>query len=89
LKGKKTVKIDQNFVDTFEICKTLLCNDPILQNPDFSKQFILTTDASNVALGAVLSQDSLGSDKPVSFASRTLNDTEQNYSTVEKEMLGN
>lgn len=87
LKGKKTVKIDQNFIDTFEICKTLLCNDPILQYPDFSKQFILTTDASNVALGAVLSQGSLGSDKPVSFASRTLNETEQNYSTVEKEML--
>jgi len=38
-------------------------------------------------LGAVLSQGSLGSDKAVSFASRTLNDTEQNYSTVEKEML--
>jgi len=37
-------------------------------------------------LGAVLSQDSLGSDKPVSLASRTLNDTEQN-SKVEKEML--
>lgn len=87
LKGKKTVKIDQNFIDTFEICKTLLCNDPISQYPDFSKQFILTTDASNVALGAVLSQGSLGSDKPVSFASRTLNETEQNYSTVEKEML--
>jgi len=37
LKGKKTVKIDQKFVDTFEICKTLLCNDPILEYPDFSK----------------------------------------------------
>jgi len=32
-------------------------------------------------LGAVLSQGSLGIDKPVFFASRTLNDTEQNYST--------
>jgi len=40
-----------------------------------------------VAIGAVLSQGTLGSDRPVSFASRTLNDREINYSTVEKEML--
>lgn len=88
LKGdRKSVTIDQEYVDTFEKCKTLLCNDPLLQYPDFSKRFILTTDASNVALGAVLSQGPLGSDKPVCFASRTLSDTERNYATVEKEML--
>lgn len=45
--------------------------------------FTLTTDASNVALGAVLSQ----SNHPICFASRTLNDHEINYSTTEKELL--
>lgn len=88
LKGKqKTIKIYSEYKDTFESCKMFLCNDPILQYPDFSKQFILTTNASNVAIGAVLSQGTLGKDKLVSFASRTLSDTELNYSTVEKEML--
>lgn len=88
LKGNlNSVTIDQEYIDAFEKCKTLLCNDPLLQYPDLSKRFILTTDASNVALGAVLSQGPLGSDKPVCFASRTLSDTERNYATVEKEML--
>lgn len=62
-------------------------NDPILQYPDFEKPFVLTTDASNVAIGSVLSQGTIGSDLPVAYASRTLNTHEQNYSTTEKELL--
>ncbi|KAJ3654355.1 hypothetical protein Zmor_013548 [Zophobas morio] len=86
---KKNAKIthDQQFITTFETCKKILINHPILQYPDFSRPFILTTDASNVALGAVLSQGQLGEDKPIAYASRTLNETEQKYSTIEKELL--
>lgn len=62
-------------------------NDPILQYPDFTKPFVLTTDASNIALGAVLSQGRIGNDKPICFASRTLSESEINYSTIEKELL--
>lgn len=51
-------------------------NDPILQYPDFSQDFNLTTDASNFAIGAVLSQGKIGSDRPIAYASRTLNDSE-------------
>ncbi|KAI5735703.1 hypothetical protein M8J77_021620 [Diaphorina citri] len=88
---KKDAKIDitdVEYKDCFEKCKIILANEPVLQYPDFSKPFILTTDASNVALGAVLSQGVLGQDKPIAFASRTLNDSERNYSTIEKELLG-
>lgn len=85
-KGKK-ITFDPEYVKSFEKCKTLLTNDPILQYPDFTKEFVLTTDASNVAIGAILSQGPIGSDKPVSYASRTLNDSELNYSTIEKELL--
>lgn len=85
-KGSKIV-YDQNYISCFEHCKTLLTNDPILQYPDFTKEFLLTTDASNVALGAVLSQGPIGSDKPIAYASRTLNSSELNYSTIEKELL--
>lgn len=55
LKGNKSVVIDEEFVKTFEMCKTLLCNQPILQYSDLEKTFKLTTDASNFAIGAVLS----------------------------------
>jgi hypothetical protein len=85
-KGSK-ITLDQNYVNCVEHCKTLLLNDPILQYPDFSREFLLTTDASNVAIGAVLSQGLIGSDKPIAYASRTLNSSELNYSTIEKELL--
>lgn len=87
LKGKKTVEISEDYKNAFEHAKTLLCNDPILTYPNYEQPFILTTDASNYALGAVLSQGQVGKDRPVAYASRTLNDTETNYSASEKEML--
>lgn len=86
-KGSKINVNDHNYVKCFEQCKTLLTNDPILQYPDFSKEFVLTTDASNLAIGAVLSQGPIGTDKPIAYASRTLNTSEINYSTIEKELL--
>lgn len=85
-KGSK-ITHNQQFIEAFNDCKKLLVNAPILQYPDFTKEFILTTDASNFALGAVLSQGPVGSDKPIAYASRTLNQSETKYSTIEKELL--
>lgn len=74
--------------NAFEELKERLINPPILQYPDFTKPFIVTTDASNEALGAVLSQgEKIGEDLPVAYASRSLNKAEMNYSTTEKELL--
>lgn len=87
---KKDSKIDLNNSDyqkSFETLKTVLINEPILKYPDYEKPFILTTDASNYSLGAVLSQGKIGSDLPIGYASRTLNNAEQHYSTTEKELL--
>lgn len=86
---KKDRKIIHNaeFINSFETCKNVLINDPILQHPDFTKPFLLTTDASNYAIGAVLSQGPVGTDLPIAYASRTLNPAECNYSTIEKELL--
>jgi hypothetical protein len=86
-KGAKVVHSPQ-FVESFNHLKELLINAPILRYPDFEKPFVLTTDASNIALGAVLSQNDPPNDLPVAFASRTFNETEQKYSTIEKELLG-
>lgn len=87
LKKNSSIKHDEEFVSAFNTCKTLLINAPILQYPDFSKKFILTTDASSVAIGAILSQGPIGQDRPIAFASRTLNESEQRYSTIERELL--
>jgi len=70
----------------FRALKQKLMTQPILQYPDFSKEFILTTDASNEGAGAVLSQGPIGKDLPIAYASRRFNKAEQNYSTVEKEL---
>lgn len=87
LKKNSKIIINDNYLKSFEKCKELLVNAPLLQYPDFEKPFILTTDASDFAIGAVLSQGSIGSDKPIAYASRTLNDSEKRYSTIEKELL--
>jgi hypothetical protein len=66
-----------------------LTSEPVLAFPDFSKPFVIFTDASDYGLGAVLSQlDENGKDRPIAYASRHLNKTEQKYSTIEKEAAG-
>ncbi|GJQ75525.1 hypothetical protein Trydic_g17611 [Trypoxylus dichotomus] len=76
----KDVRIEHtpDSIKSFDTCKNILSNDPILQYPDFNKPFNITTDASNVAIGAVLSQGSIGKDLPIAYASRTLNPAECN-----------
>lgn len=61
----------------------LITSDPILIYPDFNTPFYLTTDASNIAIGAVLSQNH----KAVCYANRTLNEHKIKYATIEKELL--
>lgn len=71
----------------FEELKEKLINPPILQYPDFSREFILTTDASGVGISGILSQGNIGSDLPIAYGSRSLSKSEKNYSTVQLEAL--
>lgn len=73
--------------EAFETLKKALVSEPVLRLPDFQKEFILHTDASGLALGAVLSQKVNGHLAPVAYASRTLNRHEKNYSAFELEAL--
>eukprot|EP00731_Ephydatia_muelleri_P033526 Em0031g34a len=73
---------------SFQKLKSLLCREPVLRSPDFTKEFVLQTDASDVGVGAVLSQlDEEGADHPVAYYSRKLLAREQKYATIEKECL--
>jgi len=71
----------------FQHLKSKLTRQPILQYPDFSKEFVLTTDASNQGVRAVFSQGPIGKDLPVAYASCSLNRPETHYTTSEKELL--
>jgi hypothetical protein len=79
--------MDYKAVKVFQELKTLLTKSPILRLPDFSKKFILQTDASNHAMGAVLSQIFDGEEHPVLYLSKTLSKSQRNYSTTQKEAL--
>jgi hypothetical protein len=74
--------------NNFELILEALTNPPLLVFPDFTKEFILSTDASDVGLGAILSQkDTEGNERVIAYASRGLLPSERNYVTYEKECL--
>lgn len=78
----------ENCETSFQKIKDQLISPPILQYPDFSKQFVVTVDASNIACGAVLSQiTDNGDDLPISFISKAFQKGEKNKPTIEKELI--
>lgn len=85
-KGRKYLWTDE-CQQAFETLKIKLTNAPILAHPDFSKPFILDTDASNNAIGAILSQNIDGFEKVIAFGSRTLSKSERKYCVTRKELL--
>lgn len=77
LKKDSVFKWSDDCQIAFETLKTKLIQPPILQYPDFTQTFRLTTDASDIACGAVLSQLKDGKDLPICFASRSFKKTEK------------
>jgi len=73
--------------NALEEVKRRLTTAPVLGCPDFDKTFVLQTDASDVGLGTVLSQDIEGQERVIGYGSRRLTATEGNYTTTEKECL--
>ncbi len=72
----------------FDTLKQALSTAPVLAFPDFTKDFILCTDASNIGIDAVLMEkDVNGKSRAVAFASRLLNSAERNYSVTNREAL--
>ena len=74
--------------ETFVLIKRMLIDEEnLLIRPDFSKTFILHTDASALGLGAVLSQMDGKYDKPIAYASRRTSNTEAHYGATQLEAL--
>ena len=71
---------------SFDQLKDILCKEPVLRPPDFSKDFIVICDASDYAIAAILSQGQVGKEHVICYASRVLRGAERKYSTYEKEL---
>ena len=84
----KHVKWNEKYDKAFIELKEVLTRAPILVTPDWTKPFILQTDASTFGLGYVLSQiDETGEEHLIAFASKELLQSERNYSAIEREAL--
>lgn len=62
--SNKKVKLNESEKSCFQQMRSILSSSDILICPDYSKVFILTTDAFDYAIGAVLSQGETGKDNP-------------------------
>ena len=74
--------------NAYQYIKTQYQNAPIFIGVDWKLEFHVHTDASDIAVGAMLAQNPTGkTDQPIAYASRLLSKAEKNYTTTEKEAL--
>ncbi|CAI7903078.1 unnamed protein product [Closterium sp. NIES-53] len=71
----------------FSTLKNVLCSPPVLRIADRHRPFEVVSDASNIAIGAVLLQDFGNGLQPIAYESRKLHPPEKNYPIHDREML--
>ena len=85
----KTVKTklfwDEAAVSSYKQSKKKLFSPVLLAPPRPGVKLTLTTDASDIVIGAVLAQED---GRPLGFFSRKLSTAQRKYSTFDKELLG-
>jgi len=79
---------NQECEEAFQALKERLISAPILVPPRDEGQYVLDTDASDTALGAVLQQEQDGQLRMIGYASRALTNAERRYCITSKELLG-
>ena len=82
-----TVEWNDRAEESFNALKEALVTAPVLANPDWKKQFKLHTDASDFAIGAMLTQGDGEEERPIAYMSRKLIAAQNNYTVSEKECL--
>ena len=93
--GKKRSKVQKQRVfvwgdeqqRAFDTLVDACCNTPVLAFADYTKPFIVHTDASSHGLGAVLYQVQDGKQRAIAYASRGLSVSEKNYPVHKLEFL--
>ncbi len=74
--------------NAFDTLKEHMSEAPLLKLPDSEQKYVVVTDASELALGAVLMQEGEQGLQPLAFWSRALRPTEKLYAAYDREMLG-
>lgn len=82
-KYRWTAKAEEAFLKL----KSALVSAPVLTMPDYARPFSIACDASDVAIGAVLTQEVEGEEHPISYFSQKLSPSERKYSVTERECL--
>jgi RNase H-like domain found in reverse transcriptase len=80
---KNAYKWSQEADSAFNTLKKAMCGAPVLALPDFTKEFVLETDASDKGVGAVLMQGR----RPLAFFNKSLGVKGHALSTYEKELV--
>ncbi len=87
MKKGKDFDFDETCLNSFQQLKNCFSADTFLVTPDRSKPFILETDASSFAMGAVLHQSHDSSLRPIGFYSAKWDKAQLNYAIPDKELL--
>ena len=91
MKKYSEIKLYQTHEECLSLLKDKLSLAPILKYPDFTKEFAIETDASQVGLGAVLTQEYEIEGKkyfmPMFYVSRSLKGDKRQYSVTDLEAL--
>ncbi|GJV70930.1 putative nucleotidyltransferase, ribonuclease H [Tanacetum coccineum] len=74
-------------IQAFDKLKRKLTHAPIMIKPDWSLPFEVMRDASDYVVGAVLGKRIDKYFKPIHYASKTMNEAQENYTTTKKELL--
>ena len=82
------MSLSKEALEAFEALKQACMSSPVLAFADYTKDFLLETDASKEGLGAVLSQKQEdGRFHPVAYGSQVLTMHEKNYHSTKLEFL--
>ena len=82
----KRLSWSENMESSFVAIKDALANSTMLHHPDASLPLAITTDASDVAMGAVIEQRGPKGWEPLAFFSKKFSDTQQNYCPYDREL---
>lgn len=87
LKKSKKFKWSEEAEKALEELKSVLTSAPVLANPDYTRPFIIETDASQLAVGAALLQEFDDGKRIIGYYSKKLSSTQRKYAATEKECL--